>query len=602
MTTLSSIEQAIVQAVSRERLMADTQAIAQWVRLSGTEDERKAFEYIASMLRQCGVEPTLYTGYGLISLPISAQLRAGQKELRAITHAMAVSTPEEGLQLSAVYVGSGGAESYASRNVQGKAVIIDGIAMPAKVLTAQRAGAAACIFVNQDEHVHEMIVSSIWGSPTPENRHQLPHIPVISLGKEDGDTLRDMFDAGQPVAPRFIVGVASTEQEVAVRLRTQVSTRWTQIPTLIAQVDGQAGGKDEQGKFILFSGHVDSWHYGAMDNGSANATMLETLRAVLPYRHTFRRGLRLAFWSGHSHGRYAGSTWYADNFWEDLEANCVAHINVDSVGGQNATVLSEAPTMAEMQPCAAQVIQALTGIEYNGTRFSRAGDQSFQGHGIPSLFMSLSEQPPRAGDSAAELFGGSPAKSGGLGWWWHTTEDTADKIDPALLVRDTQIYAAIIYHYLSTAILPLNIKLSADDLLQHLCAWQQKAGERFDLSMVVKRAEEVQQLATQLQTRLDNGADKLPPATISQLNEIIQAAEKPLVRLNYTSSDPYAYDPALGQPPVPLLAPIDALVAASPESDTAHELLTLLVRRRNRVMHELAEAQRKIEQGLALLE
>lgn len=583
MTTLSSIEQAIVQSVSHERLMADTQAIAQWVRLSGTEDERKAFEYIADALRQCGVEPTLYTGYGLISLPISAQLRAGQKELRAITHSMAVSTPEEGLQLNALYVGSGSVESYALQDVQGKAVVIDGIAMPAKVLAAQRAGAATCIFVNQDEHVHEMIVSSIWGSPTPESRHQLPHIPVVSLGKADGDTLRDMLKANS---------------SIDIFLVTQVSTRWMQIPTLIAQVDGQG----ESEKFVLFSGHVDSWHYGAMDNGSANATMLEVLRTVLPYRHTFRRGLRLAFWSGHSHGRYAGSTWYADNCWEDLEANCVAHINVDSVGGRNATVLSEAPTMAEMQPCAARVIQALTDIEYNGTRFSRAGDQSFQGHGVPSLFMSLSEQPPRAGDSAAELFGGSPAKSGGLGWWWHTTEDTADKIDPALLVRDTQIYAAIIYHCLSAAILPINIKMSADDLLQHLRAWQQKAGVRFDLSMVVRRAEEVQHLATQLQVQLDNGTDELPGATIQQLNEILQAVEKPLVRLNYTSSDPYSYDPALGQPPVPLFAPIDALVSSIPESSTAYELLTLLVRRRNRVMHGLAEARRRIEEGLATLE
>ena len=50
----------------------------------------------------------------------------------------------------------------------------------------------------------------------------------------------------------------------------------------------------------MFSGHIDSWHYGAMDNGSANATMLETLRALLPHRNEFRRSLRLAFWSGHS--------------------------------------------------------------------------------------------------------------------------------------------------------------------------------------------------------------------------------------------------------------------------------------------------------------
>src|SRR5437763_626252 len=384
---LSSTEQEIVKSVSRERLMADTQAIARWVRLSGTQDEHKAFEYIADVLRQMGVEPILYAGYGYISLPVSAQLRAGQKELHAITHSMAASTPAQGAQLTAVYVGNGSAGDYTSRDVRGKAVMIDGIAMPAKVLAAEPAGAAACIFANQDEHVHEMIVSGTWGSPTPADKHQLPRIPVVSLGSVDGDILRDMLKAAQPVE---------------VHLVTQVSTRWTQIPTLIAQVHGA----EDPEKFVLFSGHVDSWHYGAMDNGSANATMLETLRTVLPYRQTLRRGLRLAFWSGHSHGRYAGSTWYADNFWEDLHDNCVAHINVDSVGGQNATVLSEAPAMAEMQPCAAQVIRALTGVEFSGTRFGRAGDQSFQGHGIPSLFMSLSEQPATRGDSAAEMFGG----------------------------------------------------------------------------------------------------------------------------------------------------------------------------------------------------
>jgi hypothetical protein len=178
-------------------------------------------------------------------------------------------------------------------------------------------------------------------------------------------------------------------------------------------------GVEEPEKFVLFSGHVDSWHYGAMDNGSANATMLETPRVLLPYRSTFRRGLRLAFWSGHSHGRYADSTWYADPFWENLHENCVAHINVDSTDGQGAVVLSETPAMAETQPCAAAIIRALTGTEFTGTRFGRAGDQSFQGHGILSLFMSLSVQPVSGGDSAAEMPSGSAGRgcAGGLGWW-----------------------------------------------------------------------------------------------------------------------------------------------------------------------------------------
>src|SRR5579859_2671611 len=197
MEILNNIEQEIVKAVSPERLMVDTQAIARWVRLSGTEDEYKAFEYIAAVLRQLGVEPTLLSGYGYISLPLSAQLRAGQKELRAITHSMAASTPAQGLHLTAVYVGSGAAGAYASQDVQGKAVMIDGIAMPAKVLAAEHAGAAACIFANQDEHVHEMIVSGIWGSPTPADKHRLPRIPVVSLGSVDGDILRDMLNAVQ---------------------------------------------------------------------------------------------------------------------------------------------------------------------------------------------------------------------------------------------------------------------------------------------------------------------------------------------------------------------------------------------------------------------
>lgn len=591
--TRSPVETTIVTSISRERLMSDTAGIAQWVRLSGTEDERKAVDYVANLLRQMGVEPTVYLGYGYISLPLSAEFRAGGNELRAITHAMSANTPEGGVQLTAEYVGNGTTQEYAAHDVRGKAVVMDGMAMPPSVLTAERAGAAACIFLNRDEHVHEMIVSGIWGSPTPEDTHQLPHLPVVSLGRTDGDALRDVLQRSAPVD---------------VHLLTRVDTRWRELPTLVAQVNGV----EEPEKFVLLSGHIDSWHYGAMDNGSANATMLETLRVLLPHRTAFRRGLRLAFWSGHSHGRYAGSAWYADNFWEDLHDNCVAHINVDSVGGRNATVITEGPIMAEAKPLAADVIHALTGVEFEGSRFGRAGDQSFQGHGIPSLFMSLSEQPPSEGDSAKGLKeltgGGAQAKSGGLGWWWHTPEDTVDKIDHDLLLRDTQIYAAITYRFVSEPLLPLHVQASADDVLRHLRAWQQKAGDRFTLAEVVTRAEDVASLAAQFQSRLDAAATMRITAqsarqltqSARQLNEAIMAIERKLVRLNYVQTDRYAHDPALSEPPVPLLAPIDALVAAAPGSDTEHELTTLLTRRRNRILHELREARRALHHALSV--
>jgi hypothetical protein len=191
------VENEIIRAVSVERLMRDTEAIARWVRLSGSEDERQAFAYVARVLRVLGLEPTLYLSPGYISLPQRATLRVDGDELPAITHSMATSTPPAGLHVPLVYVGKGTPQDYASRDVHGKAVLVDGMAMPGKVEAAEAAGAAAAIFANRDEHVHEMIVSTVWGSPTPEERARLPRIPVASIGCAAGDRLRKAVEQGQ---------------------------------------------------------------------------------------------------------------------------------------------------------------------------------------------------------------------------------------------------------------------------------------------------------------------------------------------------------------------------------------------------------------------
>jgi hypothetical protein len=564
--------------------MSDTGAIARWVRLSGTKEELESFDYVEGELRQMGLETNRHTGWAYISLPESAELSVEGRDVPAITHSMVPNTPESGLRLPLVYVGKGMKDDYSSQDVRGKIALIDGIAIPGKVQTAEEAGAVACIFANTDEHVHEMIVSTVWGSPTPETRDELPRIPVVSVGAAGGAILKEALR--EHIFP-------------TVHLQARVSTGWKEIPTLTAQIDG----KEEPEKFVLFSGHIDSWHYGAMDNGSANALMLETLRGLVPHRDTLRRSLRLAFWSGHSHGRYSGSTWYADNFWEDLHHNCVLHLNADSPGGRGATVMTEGQAMAETRRCAADVVLALTGEEFNGARFGRSGDQSFMSQGIPSLFMFVSEQPPGQDESAgdvAELLGGLGAKGGGVGWWWHTTEDTVDKIDPEFLARDTRIYAAVAYRFLSNMLLPLDVQASAEELLSHLRNWQEKAKGRLDLSSAISRAEEVADLAARLQARLDAAEDGIELGVARALNEAVRRAERGLVRLNYAKSDLFDQDPALGQPPVPLLMPIDELLLSEPGSDAAHENLTLLVRRQNRIFHELSQIRRAFSDGLAV--
>ena len=433
---LSAEEQALVDAVSPERLMKSTRTIAQWVRLSGTPEEARAFDWLESRLKEYGLEVTRYSFPALVSWPESASLRVKTADGRTediicATHGFATSTPAEGLEGELTYVGRGTEDELAKLDLRGKIVLVDGIAAPNRGLVVEAAGVSASIWI-AGERLHERLMSPVWGTPTPETAHLLPKTPSTSITGPDGARLKEAMEKGP----------------VRVKMMTRVFQGWKDIPILTGDLPPAVAGPDAR-TFVMLSGHVDSWYYGAMDNGSANATKLEVVRLLTERRSSLRRGLRVAFWSGHSHGRYAGSALYADHLWQDLHENCVAHVNVDSTGGKGAMVLSEGNSMAEMRSLASDVIEVIAGQRLSPRRFGRSGDQSFWGHGIPSLLMTLSEQPPEAADPAlATLFrqiSGGHGKSGGLGWWWHTPGDTVDKIDPKLLRRDTIIYTLLTY-------------------------------------------------------------------------------------------------------------------------------------------------------------
>ncbi len=266
-------ERALVEAVSRESLMRSTTTIARWLRLSGSEEEARAFDWVGETCRGYGMRVERHTADVLVSWPGKATLELlgpVGRSFPCITHAFAAPTPPEGITGELI---EGSADASEQR---GKIVISDGLANPNKTIAAQEAGVLAQINVN-DEFVHEMIISPVWGSPTPQTAPLLPHLISISVNAADGAELRRLFAAGNTQA----------------RIVTAVDTRWRKIPILTAEV----GGRED--RYVLFSGHIDSWHYGAMDNGTANATMLEVGRLLSARQGDLRRGLRLAFWSGH---------------------------------------------------------------------------------------------------------------------------------------------------------------------------------------------------------------------------------------------------------------------------------------------------------------
>lgn len=154
---------SIATDVSGARLERHTRAISQWVRLSGTDDERRAFDYVASELETYGYEVNCYQSEALIGYPGESSLQVLTPdgfEIRCNGYSLSPETPTEGITSELVYVGSGSAESYVGQDVLGKIVLSDGLAMPAKTVAATTAGATGHVHIN-DELIHEMCISPV---------------------------------------------------------------------------------------------------------------------------------------------------------------------------------------------------------------------------------------------------------------------------------------------------------------------------------------------------------------------------------------------------------------------------------------------------------
>jgi hypothetical protein len=552
----SSPIDAPIDAVDPAALMAYCATFAERMKLSGTADELASLRMVQAALDGFGYRTALLSHDAYISLPGPAAVEVDGQAVPAITHSFSVASP--GLTAPVAYVGQGGAADFAGRDLRGCIVLAEGIASPAVADRALRAGAAGQLHISPHEHLHEMCVSPIWGNPGLSTLAGLPATVVCTVSNRDGSALRD----------RILQGEAPT-----VTLRAEVDTGWRPTPILQADLDGP----DPGGPFILLSGHHDTWYYGVMDNGSANATMIECARVLAGQHAAWRRGLRLCFWSGHSHGRYSGSAWYVDTHWDELERRCAVHVNVDSTGGVGAVMLAEAAAAAELAPLAAAAIRQETNQEHEGQRNARNSDMSFWGVGVPSMFGALSHQPPAP-----------VAMRNALGWWWHTPHDLLDKIDPAHLARDTRVFVRTLWHLLTDPVLPLDYAAHASALLHELAGIEALLAGALPLDMLVAEAAAVRDKTEAL---LQPGHDPV------RVNRALMQLSRALVPADCTAGDRFTHDPALPQSPWPVLDPVRALAAAAPEQ--ARFAAVDATRARNRLMHALRQAGRALDAALA---
>ena len=444
---------------------------------------------------------------------------------------------------------------------RGRLVVVPGaLASENVVLAAQAVGAAGVVQVDEEDTLHEETVMSVWGAPTTESSWRLPTIPYICIRKSDGVRLQ-----------------AAAAGAATVRLTTEMKRGWRTVPMIVAEVTGRSPD------FVLVATHLDAWYHGMHDTAGTVATILEMARVFQARRGTLERGIRFAWWTGHSFGRYAGSTWYVDRAYADLEEHCVAHMNLDMVGARGSRMdgitASGWPGLVDYsREMAAKISGKPAPAGRSGATFrpGRDSDSSFQGLGIPLVSVGLPGPPA----------GHPDMEPGGRYRYWHNPDDTIDKVDPAALERDTQYRVVLLQDLTTRPVLPHRIAPIAASYNAAITDLSGAAKEAFDLASTRDLVARLAQSAA----RIDGLPRPTDAAGAASLNRLLVSVSKRLYSTLYTKAGRFDQDPASEMPVLPLLARVKDLAAMPRDSDEFGFLETELLRGRNQVESALREA------------
>jgi N-acetylated-alpha-linked acidic dipeptidase len=588
-----ALESAASNAISLDEPRALLDRFATLVRESGTPDEESAARYIVDRLNQLGIPVTLHAPDLYISVPERAELSvegsSGSRSFRARPPAMAPSTGDQAVEGTLCYVPSRYAAgtsslfdvpdaarpgSQDSDPVKGRIVVTEGFSMPGTVQAFERRGAIAQIYIHPGDRIHEGICTSIWGAPTAESLGRKPSTPVVCISHPDGEALIKEIERGQ----------------VRASVRTWLREGWMKCLLPVVEIRGQA----DPDEFLLVHGHYDSWYEGIGDNATGDAALLELARVLWSLRDRLKRSVRIAWWPGHSTGRYAGSTWYADTFADELDEHCVAQLDIDSPGCADATAYEEVMWMAEADPLCRAAIRDAVNVEPERVRPLRAGDYSFNQVGPTGLYMLLSnipvEERTRRGYYAVGGCGGNTA--------WHTPDDLMPVADLEILRRDLSVYLTTIVRILNAPLHPFDYALSIDEIRSVVAEYQRAAGKEMDfesiLSELAALAEDVRTWRAQADERVVRSPDDADERR--RLNDVMRRLARLLVPLNYARGERFDHDPAVKFGAVPRLEAATTL--ASSPAELKPFLKVGLVREANKVRAIIRAARREVKASM----
>ena len=169
-----------------------------------------------------------------------------------------------------------------------------------------------------------------------------------------------------------------------------------------------------------------------------------------------------------------------------------------------------------------------------------------------------------------------------LGAWWHTPDDLPKNIDRDNLLRDGKVFAEYVMTFLTEPVVPLNFCDTVNDIIDHLKNWDDMAGEEYDLSESVKKAETLLNICDMFYKKQMDPEKK---------NHLILKLARILVPLDFTSGNIYTNEPAKAIDAMPSLSLIRQLVSSDTDENKKMSIKVALRRHVNYVNDSLNQAQ-----------
>lgn len=549
----------LINEISTDNMMKTLKVFSKLHRYSGSEHGETSARYILDKLHEYGVEAELERYELYRSLPTGGTLSLCAAPASYFEIMPAVfSLPVENRRFELVYVDVEAINAGLSlSNYSGKAILVDHNTKEL-VERAEAANVGAIISLWKHNHIHHSTIGTNWGTPGIRDAARYAKIPFAEMSHQDGEELK-----------RILKGNGG---QIMIELTCAVNRSVVTSSMPVARISGRSNA------FILITGHYDSWYEGITDNAAANAIMVEMARVLSLHQSELDRGVVFGWWSGHSDARYAGSTWFCDNHWQELYENCVAHLNIDIAGCKGSDMIVARSTLMEGREFCGDLIREFTHKE-PVTHFPmyHAADQSFWGADIPINIMYCYEQSNGFVNNMCAM----PSFD-----WWHTPADGFDKADPAIVLRDCSI------NLKTAAMLAMNgpLKIDYDAFFMETEAWLLKVKTILPNDIDVRQVRECYENVKRLLHALEDAH-----SAALRSDSFTKRVAGGLNRITYTYADRYEHDDAVPSMVFPLLYEAACKLR---DASTPQDVLfakTDIVRQRNRLVGELNDIKRYLE-------